>query len=109
MRNEYAQKMNDFITQNKALQDQVQTLNARVSTLESELTQMVHVMTRQYQNQSQNQNQNQYQNNGYQNGSSYAVPTGQLAQYLNPSLSLLLNNQDPQHITFRRLFLAEPG
>jgi hypothetical protein len=64
---EYVQKLNDFAVQNKMLQNQVQTLNSRVSSLETELTQLTRVLMRQYQSQSQNANQPNpaaYPNNG---------------------------------------------
>lgn len=43
----YTQKLSDFANQNKALQDQVQALNSRVADLETELKQMVQVLTQQ--------------------------------------------------------------
>jgi len=43
----YAQKFNDYANQNKALQDQVQALNARVANMENQLNQLVQVLTRQ--------------------------------------------------------------
>lgn len=47
LRAEYAQKVNDYANQNKALQDQVQTLNTRVATMETELGQLVQALIRQ--------------------------------------------------------------
>lgn len=47
----YAQKLNDYVNQNKALQDQVQTLNTRVANMETQLNQLVQVLTRQSQSQ----------------------------------------------------------
>ena len=41
----YSQKLNDFSEQNKTLQDQVQTLNARVSGLETDLNKMMQMMS----------------------------------------------------------------
>jgi intracellular multiplication protein IcmG len=62
---EYVQKLNDFATQNKMLQNQVQTLNSRVSSLETELTQLTRILMRQYQSQNTSQsNPAAYPNNG---------------------------------------------
>lgn len=47
MQADYNQKLNDFSSQNKALQDQVQTLNARITTMENQLSQLVQALTRQ--------------------------------------------------------------
>lgn len=44
---DYSQKVNDFTNQNKALQDQMQTLSSRVAGLESQLNQLVQTLTRQ--------------------------------------------------------------
>ena len=49
LQNEYAQRVNDYAAQNKALQDQVQTLNARVAGMETQLNQLVQALTRQNQ------------------------------------------------------------
>jgi intracellular multiplication protein IcmG len=51
MQSDYVQKLNDFATQNKALQDQVQTLNSRMATMETQLNQLVQALT--HQNQSE--------------------------------------------------------
>jgi hypothetical protein len=45
----YAQKLNDYATQNKALQDQVQVLNARVASMETQMNQLVRALTHQNQ------------------------------------------------------------
>lgn len=47
LQTEYAQKVNDYATQNKALQDQVQTLNTRMASMETELNQLVQALIRQ--------------------------------------------------------------
>jgi|GEM_PF-1180454 len=44
---DYSQKLNDFSTQNKALQDQIQTLNSRVAGIETQLNQLVRALTQQ--------------------------------------------------------------
>lgn len=44
---EYQQKLNDFASQNKVLQDQLQTLNARVAGMENQMNQMMQVLMRQ--------------------------------------------------------------
>lgn len=44
---EYAQKLNDYAIQNKALQDQLNTLNMRVANMESQLHQLVQALTHQ--------------------------------------------------------------
>lgn len=49
---QYNQQVNEFTNQNKALQDQVQALTARVSVMESQLNQLVQALTRQHQNSS---------------------------------------------------------
>jgi hypothetical protein len=49
MNTEYTQKLNDFSTQNQALQDQMQSLNARVLSMETQLNQLVQALTRQSQ------------------------------------------------------------
>lgn len=46
---DYTQKINDFTTQNKATQDQLQTLNSRVAMLETQLNQLIQALTRQSQ------------------------------------------------------------
>jgi intracellular multiplication protein IcmG len=43
----YAQKINDYGNQTKALQDQVQTLSNKVANMESQLNQLVQLLTRQ--------------------------------------------------------------
>ncbi len=43
----YIQKLNEYSSQNKLLQDQVQTLNARVANMENQLNQLVQVLSRQ--------------------------------------------------------------
>jgi hypothetical protein len=47
LQTEYTQKLNDFSIQNKALQDQVQLLNTRMGTIETQMGQLVHALTRQ--------------------------------------------------------------
>lgn len=47
LQTDYAQKITDFQSQNKALQDQVETLNSRIITMESQLNQLVQTLTRQ--------------------------------------------------------------
>lgn len=54
LQSDYSQKLNDFSTVNKALQEQVQTLNSRMSTMEAQINQLVQALTRANQNQSQN-------------------------------------------------------
>lgn len=44
---EYSQRVNEFVTQNKAMQDQVKTLNSRVALLETRMNQLIQVLTRQ--------------------------------------------------------------
>lgn len=46
LQGQYTQQMNNFNAQNKALQEQVQTLNSRVAVMESQLNQLVNVLTR---------------------------------------------------------------
>jgi hypothetical protein len=46
---QYAQKLNDYETQNKALENQVQVLNNRVASMEAQLNQLVQALTRQTQ------------------------------------------------------------
>lgn len=46
MQANYSQRLSDYEYQNKALQSQVQSLNDRVITLESQLNQLVQVLTR---------------------------------------------------------------
>lgn len=48
---DYTQKMNDFVTQNKALQDQLQTLSSRVASMENQMTQLMQAIVRQSQGQ----------------------------------------------------------
>lgn len=49
LNSDYTQKLNDFTTQNKALQDEVQTLNSRVASMETQMNQLVQALTRQNQ------------------------------------------------------------
>lgn len=49
MQSDYVQKLNDFSTQNKALQEQVQTLNSRMATMETQINQLVQALTHQSQ------------------------------------------------------------
>jgi hypothetical protein len=44
---EYSRKLSDFSNQNRALQDEVQTLNSRVANMESQLNQLLHALNRQ--------------------------------------------------------------
>lgn len=44
---DYTQKINDFMTQNKSLQDQVQLLSTRVASVETEMNRLVQTLTRQ--------------------------------------------------------------
>lgn len=43
---DYAQKLNDYASQNKALQDQMQALSTRVMNMEMQLNQLVQALTR---------------------------------------------------------------
>ena len=52
---DYVQRLNDFYNQNKQLQEQLQSLSTRVTTMESQLNQLVQGLTRQ-QNQGMNDN-----------------------------------------------------
>jgi intracellular multiplication protein IcmG len=52
LQTQYTQQINEFSNQNKALQDQIQALTSRVSVMESQLNQLVQVLTRQHQNNS---------------------------------------------------------
>lgn len=52
LQTQYTQQFNDFSSQNKVLQDQIQALTARVSVMENQLNQLVQVLTRQHQNSS---------------------------------------------------------
>jgi hypothetical protein len=45
LQNQYAQQFNNLSTQSKVLQDQVQTLSARVATMETQLNQLVQALT----------------------------------------------------------------
>ncbi len=47
---QYAQQIASYQAENKALQDQVQTLNARVASMETEMSQLVQTLTKQFQN-----------------------------------------------------------
>ncbi len=51
---DYTQKINDFSAQNKVLQDQLQSLNARVAGLEAQLNQVLQALSRQNQSMSDN-------------------------------------------------------
>lgn len=42
---EYTQKINDYATQNRALQEQIQTLTSRMATMESQFTQLLQKLT----------------------------------------------------------------
>lgn len=46
---EYAQRINEYQSQNKNLQEQVQTLNGRVASMESEMNQLIQTLTQQFQ------------------------------------------------------------
>lgn len=46
LQNQYSQQVNDFDSKNKALQDQLQSLSARVAVMENQLNQLVQVLTR---------------------------------------------------------------
>lgn len=52
LQGQYTQQMNDFATQNKALQDQVSSLTSRVSVMENQLNQLIQALTRRNQNSS---------------------------------------------------------
>jgi hypothetical protein len=47
---DYAQRLTDYQTQNKALQDEVETLNKRVASMETEMSQLVQTLTKEFQN-----------------------------------------------------------
>lgn len=47
---DYAQRLTDYQTQNKALQDQVEALNKRVAGMETEMSQLVQTLTKEFQN-----------------------------------------------------------
>ena len=49
LQTDYSQKISDYAAQNKALQDQLQTLNARVAGMESQLNHLVQALSRQSQ------------------------------------------------------------
>lgn len=49
MQADYAQKLSEYAAQNKALQDQMQTLNSRVAGMESQMAQLLQALTRQTQ------------------------------------------------------------
>lgn len=51
MQSTSAQKINEFEAQNKALRDQLDTLNARMSTMENQLNQLVQALMKQNQSQ----------------------------------------------------------
>lgn len=44
---DYIQRLNDFYNQNRQLQDQLQSLSGRVSTIETQLNQLIQALTRQ--------------------------------------------------------------
>lgn len=52
LQGQYTQQMTDFANQNKALQDQVQSLTSRVSVMENQLNQLIQALTRRNQNSS---------------------------------------------------------
>ncbi len=54
LQTDYAQKLNDYSVQNKALQDQVQTLNSRIAGMETQLNHLLQALTRQGQPSSNN-------------------------------------------------------
>lgn len=47
---DYAQRLTDYQNQNKALQDEVRTLNNRVASMETEMSQLVQTLTKEFQN-----------------------------------------------------------
>ena len=49
LQTDYMQKLNDFVIQNKALQDQLQTLNTRVASMEAQINQLTQTIIRQNQ------------------------------------------------------------
>lgn len=49
LQSDYMQKLNDFSTQNRTLQEQVQTLNSRMATMEAQMNQLVQALTHQTQ------------------------------------------------------------
>lgn len=49
LQSEYAQKINDYEMQNKAIQDQLQTLSTRVATMETQMNQLIQVLLHQNQ------------------------------------------------------------
>ena len=51
LQTDYSQKVNDYVAQNKALQEQVQTLNSRIAGMETQLNHLVRALTRQNQQQ----------------------------------------------------------
>ena len=59
----YIQKLNEFAAQNKALQDQMQTLNGRVANMEAQMNQLMQTITQQ----------------GGLNSSRAAAPAGQVS------------------------------
>ena len=60
---DYAQKLNDYAAQSKALQDQIQALNTRMAGMESEINQLMQVLSRVGQTSQSNQANNQANNN----------------------------------------------
>jgi hypothetical protein len=63
MQADYTQKLNDFSVQNKAMQEQLQTLNSRVAGMESQLNQLVQAVTRGGQGQPTSSLENGRENN----------------------------------------------
>lgn len=49
LQSNYQQKLHDFATQNKALQDQIQALNTRVVGMETQMNQLIQALTHPYQ------------------------------------------------------------
>lgn len=47
LQSDYIQKTNDYMAQNKQIHDQVQALNTRVMTIESQMKQLIQALTRQ--------------------------------------------------------------
>lgn len=51
LQNQYTQQVNEFAVQNKTLQDQIQNLTSKVAVMESQLNQLVQVLTKRSQSQ----------------------------------------------------------
>lgn len=49
LESEYAQRITEYQSQNKNLQEQVQTLNSRVANMENEMNQLIQTLTQQFQ------------------------------------------------------------